>query len=81
MELTASARPFLCFPLRRHFEQNHHVAHRLRRYGAGRRMNFETDGPSEIAAAMAEQIDREPGYRPVDQGGAARAAQAIGELL
>jgi predicted glycosyltransferase len=36
MELTASRRPFLYFPLRHHFEQNFHVPHRLERYGAGR---------------------------------------------
>ena len=46
MELTASRRPFLYFPLRHHFEQNFHVRHRLERYGAGRCMDFETDGPS-----------------------------------
>ena len=42
MELTANRRPFLYFPLAHHFEQNFHVHHRLERYGAGRRMDFET---------------------------------------
>ena len=41
MELTAQKRPFLYFPLRRHFEQNFHVRHRLERYGAGHRMDYE----------------------------------------
>jgi UDP:flavonoid glycosyltransferase YjiC (YdhE family) len=81
MELTASGRPFLYFPLRRHFEQNRHVAHRLDRHGAGRRMDYGSDGPGEIAAAIAEEIDRKPRYRPVEQQGAARAARAICELL
>ena len=45
MELTANVRPFLYFPLRHHFEQNFHVRHRLERYGAGRRMDFETRRP------------------------------------
>ena len=81
MELTANRRPFLYFPLRHHFEQNFHVRHRLERYGAGRRMDFETDGPSEIAAAIAEEIGREVSYRPVDTGGARRAAELIAELL
>ncbi|HEV2919004.1 MAG TPA: alpha/beta hydrolase, partial [Actinomycetota bacterium] len=40
MELTAARRPFLYFPLAHHFEQNFHVAHRLGRYNAGRRMDF-----------------------------------------
>jgi pimeloyl-ACP methyl ester carboxylesterase/predicted glycosyltransferase len=81
MELTASRRPFLYFPLRHHFEQNMHVRHRLGRYGAGRCMDFETDGPSEIAAAIAEEIGREVDYRPVETDGAARAAALIAELL
>jgi predicted glycosyltransferase len=81
MELTANRRPFLYFPLRHHFEQNFHVRHRLERYGAGRRMDFETDGPAEIAAAIAEEIGRDVDYRPVETDGAARAAALIAELL
>jgi predicted glycosyltransferase len=81
MELTANQRPFLYFPLRHHFEQNFHVHHRLERYGAGRRMDFELDGPEEIAAAIAEEIGRDVDYRPVETDGAARAAAAIAELL
>ena len=41
MELTANRRPFLYVPLRHHFEQNFHVRHRLERYGAGRRMDYD----------------------------------------
>ena len=81
MELTASRRPFLYFPLRHHFEQNFHVRHRLERYGAGRRMDFDNDGPAEIATAIAEEIGREVDYRPVETDGAARAAALIAELL
>jgi pimeloyl-ACP methyl ester carboxylesterase/spore coat polysaccharide biosynthesis predicted glycosyltransferase SpsG len=81
MELTAAGRPFLTFPLRDHFEQNHHVAHRLARHGAGRRMSYADDGPDAIAAAIAEEIDRVPAYRPVARDGAARVARAIAELL
>ena len=81
MELTAAKRPFLFFPLRHHFEQEFHVCHRLARYGAGRRMDFSTDGPSEIAAAIAEELGREVAYRDVERDGAARAAALIAELL
>jgi pimeloyl-ACP methyl ester carboxylesterase/predicted glycosyltransferase len=81
MELTASGRPFLSFPLRHHFEQTFHVAHRLERYGAGRRMDYERDGPTEIAAAIAEELGREVAYPPVDPRGAARAASMISELI
>src|SRR6266571_2096870 len=81
MELTANRRPFLYFPLRRHFEQNFHVRHRLNRYGAGRCMDYDRSTPDAIAAAVAEEIGREVAYRPVDPGGAARAAGRIAELL
>jgi pimeloyl-ACP methyl ester carboxylesterase/UDP:flavonoid glycosyltransferase YjiC (YdhE family) len=81
MELTTAGRPFLYFPLRGHFEQNRHVAHRLDRHGAGRRMRFDSDGPSELAAAIAEEIGRERRYLPVDPHGAVRAAEAMRDLL
>jgi pimeloyl-ACP methyl ester carboxylesterase/predicted glycosyltransferase len=81
MELTAQKRPFLYFPLRHHFEQNFHVRHRLERYGAGRRMDFDDSPPEAIAAAIAEEIGREVDYRDVEVGGAARAARSIAELL
>jgi predicted glycosyltransferase len=81
MELTAQKRPFLYFPLRHHFEQNFHVRHRLERYGAGRRMDFDDSTPDRIAAAIADEIGREVAYRDVEADGAARAAQRIAELL
>jgi pimeloyl-ACP methyl ester carboxylesterase/predicted glycosyltransferase len=81
MELTASRRPFLYFPLRHHFEQNFHVRHRLERYRAGRGMDFEHDGPDEIAVAIADEIGRDVDYLPVETDGAARAAGMIAELL
>src|SRR5207247_10008260 len=66
MELTANRRPFLYFPLRHHFEQNFHVRHRLERYGAGLCMDFERDGPGEIAEAIASEIGRYVDYRDVE---------------
>ncbi len=81
MELTAQKRPFLYFPLRHHFEQNFHVRHRLERYGAGRRMDFDDSPPELIAAAIAEEIGREVDYRDVETDGAASAARRLAELL
>ena len=81
MELAASRRPFLYFPLRNHFEQNRHVRHRLQRYGAGRYMEYAASDPDAIAAAMAEEIDRPITYRPVERDGAARAAALIAPLI
>jgi UDP-N-acetylglucosamine:LPS N-acetylglucosamine transferase len=81
MELTASNRPFVYVPLRRHFEQNLHVDHRLRRHGAGRRMDYETLDPDALASAIAEEIGREVNYRPVTPDGADRAAALLADLL
>jgi pimeloyl-ACP methyl ester carboxylesterase/predicted glycosyltransferase len=81
MELTVQKRPFLYFPLRHHFEQSFHVRHRLERYGAGRRMDYEDSPPEQIAAAIAQEIGREVSYRDVELDGAARAARCVAELL
>jgi predicted glycosyltransferase len=81
MELTANRRPFVYFPLKHHFEQNFHVHHRLERYGAGRRMDFEESSPEAIAVAIAEEIGREVDYLPVETNGARRAAERLAELL
>ncbi|MGH2881369.1 MAG: glycosyltransferase, partial [Solirubrobacteraceae bacterium] len=81
MELTANRRPFIYFPLERHFEQNLHVRHRLERYGAGRRMDYRDSPPEAIAAAIAQEIGRTVDYRPVATDGPTRAAELIAELL
>ena len=56
MELTASGRPFLYFPLGHHFEQQVHVRHRLERHGAGRAMDYRDADPSRIADALVEEL-------------------------
>jgi pimeloyl-ACP methyl ester carboxylesterase/predicted glycosyltransferase len=81
MELTACQRPFIYFPLKHHFEQCLHVHHRLRRYNAGRRMDYDDASPDALAAAIAQEIGRTVDYREIDPGGAARAASIIAELL
>jgi pimeloyl-ACP methyl ester carboxylesterase/predicted glycosyltransferase len=81
MELTANRRPFIYFPLKHHFEQNFHVRHRLERYRAGRRMDFDHSPPDAIAEAIVQEIGRHVDYRPVASDGAARAAGLIAELL
>ena len=81
MELTANKRPFIYFPLRHHFEQNFHVRHRLERYEAGRRMDFDDSSAESIAAAIAQEIGREVTYRDVEVDGAAKAAARLAELI
>lgn len=81
MELVATRRPFLYFPLARHFEQQFHVPHRLARYGAGRRMSYSDTDSNQLAEAIAAEIGRVVDYRPVETDGAARAATMLAELL
>jgi pimeloyl-ACP methyl ester carboxylesterase/predicted glycosyltransferase len=77
MELTALGRPFVYVPIRRHFEQNLHVRHRLERYGAGRRLDFEDATPEALAEAIAATVGQSTGYLSVARDGAARAARSI----
>jgi predicted glycosyltransferase len=81
MELTASRRPFLYFPLGHHFEQNLHVRHRLDRYRAGRYMDYQNARPADIASAIASELGREVDCLPVATDGAARAAALLADLL
>ena len=81
MELTAAGTPFLYFPLRNHFEQNFHVASRLERYNAGRRMIFADCGPENIAQAMMEELEAPRMPHPVASNGASRAAAMLSDLL
>jgi pimeloyl-ACP methyl ester carboxylesterase/predicted glycosyltransferase len=81
MELAAAGTPFLYFPLRNHFEQNFHVAHRLDQYQAGRKMIFDESDPDAIAAAMVEELARPRSFLPVEADGARRAAGMLSDLL
>jgi UDP-N-acetylglucosamine:LPS N-acetylglucosamine transferase len=81
MELAAAKRPFVYFPLRRHFEQNLHVGHRLNRYGAGQAMDLATATPETIAAAIGAALDGGAAGAEVERDGAARAARLIAGLL
>jgi pimeloyl-ACP methyl ester carboxylesterase/predicted glycosyltransferase len=82
MELVATRRSFLSFPLQRHFEQCVHVRQRLANYTADRSMDYAlTLDPEHLAqralAAMYEPVR----YRPVETDGAARAALRIAQVL
>jgi pimeloyl-ACP methyl ester carboxylesterase len=81
MELIANGRPFIHIPLRNHFEQNWHVAHRLRRYGAPLPTLYEQATPSVLAAQRLERLNSRVAYQPVEHGGAARAARLAASAL
>ncbi len=80
MELVSAGRPFVSVPLRRHFEQNGHVAHRLRRYGHERQVDAGAS-PAELADALTDALRTPPSYLPVETDGARRAAKAIAALI
>lgn len=82
MELVATRRPFLSFPLQRHFEQCVHVRQRLANYDADRSMAYAATLDPELLAQRALAAMHEPvRYRPVETDGAARAARRIAQVL
>ncbi len=81
MDLVAARRPFVAFPLRKHWEQLHHVAFRLRRYGAGAGLDYDATSPADLARALRAALTRPVAYREVAPGAARRAAERIAALL
>ena len=82
MELVATRRPFLSFPLQRHFEQCVHVRQRLANYAADRSMDYTaTLDPDALAQRALAALHEPVRYRPVETDGAARAALRIAQVL
>ena len=77
MELVATRRPFLSFPLERHFEQCIHVRHRLNNYCADCAVHFKDLSPDELAERALRAMHEPVSYKPVETDGAARAAREI----
>lgn len=81
MELVATRRPFLSFPLQNHFEQNVHVRRRLANYGADRSLDYASVTPEALAREALTALHAPVRYRAVESDGAARAAAHIAEVL
>jgi len=81
MELVANRRPFIYIPLRNHFEQNFHVANRLRRYGAPAPTQYDDATPRRLAAQMKQRLREKVSYQRVETDGARRAAALIAPLV
>jgi pimeloyl-ACP methyl ester carboxylesterase/predicted glycosyltransferase len=81
MELVATRRPFLSFPLARHFEQCVHVRRRLANYGADNSLDYHALTPEALAEQALAKMHAPVRYRPVETDGAARAARRIAEVL
>ena len=77
MELVATRRPFLSFPLERHFEQCIHVQHRLHNYCADCAVRFKELSSGELAERALTAMHAPVNYKPVETDGAARAAWQI----
>ncbi len=81
MELVATRRPFAYVPLRKHWEQQHHVGYRLRHYGALNRLEYAELTPSRVAQDFQQLVGSSVDYREVPRDSARRAAQQIATLL
>jgi len=81
MELAAFGTPFFYFPLRNHFEQQHFVARRLERLGAGVRMDYDRTTAEALGAAMVTHLGRPVHHADVPVDGTERAARMIATLL
>ena len=77
MELVATRRAFLSFPLERHFEQCIHVKNRLHNYCADCSVRFREVSPHELADRALAAMHAPVKYKPVETDGAARAARQI----
>jgi len=81
MELVAMRRPFISFPLARHFEQCVHVRKRLANYCADCSVDYTELGVAALAERALKALHAPAPYKPVELDGAARAAREIASVL
>lgn len=81
MELVATGKRFLSFPLQRHFEQCIHVRNRLHNYCADCAVQFKGLTAASLADRALQAMEAPVAYRPVETDGAHRAARAILEVM
>lgn len=81
MELVATQRRFLSFPLERHFEQCIHVKNRLHNYCADCSVRFRELSTRELADRALAALHAPVNYKPVETDGAARAAREIVSVM
>ena len=81
LELTALRRPFLYFPLEKHFEQLVDVAQRCQRHRAGEMHLLKHTPTATMAEHIVSLLGQEVDYLDIRTDGAAKAAEVIAELL
>ncbi len=77
LELTALQKPFLYFPMLKHWEQNHDVTRRCERYKAGVKMDYRKTTPEVLSKMVLENIDEKVDYPEVPLEGARKTAEII----
>jgi predicted glycosyltransferase len=80
-ELQAMNKPFIYFPIEKHFEQQKDVAYHLLRDHVGTRMTYSTTSAEELASAAVKNFGKEVNYPPIAVEGARKAAEHIGAVL
>ena len=81
IELTALRRPFIYFPLERHFAQQILVSQRLARHRAGIRMSYYQTTPANLAEKIISNLGKKVEYATIPIDGAEKAAKLISGLL
>jgi hypothetical protein len=77
LELTALNRPFIYFPIAKHFEQMIHVAWRQERLGAGIKLMQRDTSAARLGSLVATEVGREVEYPPLPLDGAERLAEVV----
>ena len=81
IELTALKRPFLFFPLENQFDQQHYVADRIERHGAGIKMSYRDTTPETLARAIIENMGQEVKVPDFPADGARKIAETAMEMM
>ncbi len=81
LELIALQKPFLYFPLGKHFEQQKDVVWKCERLKVGIRMDYKKTTNEGLADTVLSNIDKKVNYASIPMDGAERGAKLIMEIL
>ena len=80
-ELQALNKPFIYFPLEKHFEQQRCVSYHLDRDHVGRKMSFVKSDAQQLASAALEDMGKKVSYSKMRIEGAKLSAEHIISVL
>jgi UDP:flavonoid glycosyltransferase YjiC (YdhE family) len=81
LELAALKKPFIYFPLEKHWEQKIIVPHRNERYNAGIKMLFPRTTPEALAQVVVSNIGKKVEYLDMPIDGCKKAAEVIAKFM